>query len=57
MSDIRDLVDNSDTCRDGSHYWPHDYQEGDTCNCGAFYVIKSRVDGLIIEATPDDPED
>lgn len=42
----------SEHCTDARHFWPDDYQEGDTCNCGAFYVIRSGGNGLIIELAP-----
>jgi hypothetical protein len=45
-----------DTCSGDTHRWPHDYQEGDTCNCGAFYVLQSSAAGLMIERAPDADE-
>ncbi len=36
-------------CDGVTHRWPSDYQEGDTCNCGEFYVIQSNSGGLMIE--------
>jgi hypothetical protein len=42
-------------CEGDRHRWPADYQEGDTCNCGAFYAISAR-DGLIIERAPEETE-
>lgn len=32
------------TCKDGRHEWPNDYSDGDTCYCGAFYLIANSVD-------------
>jgi hypothetical protein len=36
-------------CVDLNHFWPEDYQEGDTCNCGAFYAIRANLGGLQIQ--------
>ena len=37
-------------CEGGKHRWRKDYDSGDTCQCGAFYLIE-RQDGTIeIEA-------
>lgn len=29
------------SCSSDEHYWPDDYAAGDTCNCGAFYLIET----------------
>ena len=27
------------TCKNGTHEWPSDYSDGDTCNCGGLYLF------------------
>lgn len=31
-------------CKDGRHEWPRDFSDGDTCFCGAFYLVANGVD-------------
>lgn len=26
-------------CRNGRHFWPSDYTDGDTCECGGLYLF------------------
>jgi hypothetical protein len=29
----------TEECPNGRHTWPPDYSDGDTCNCGMFYLF------------------
>jgi hypothetical protein len=39
-------------CKGDRHDWPRDFSDGDTCYCGAFYLVANAVDDRphIIEA-------
>lgn len=31
-------------CVGGTHFWPDDTVDGDTCNCGAWYRFADRIE-------------
>ena len=35
-------------CDSDTHHWPADYADGDTCNCGEWYLLTERG-GIRIE--------
>lgn len=39
--DVSDLVDLR--CVGDEHVWPDDAEDGDTCNCGAWYRFPDRI--------------
>ena len=45
------VIDNSAPC--GSrHIWPVDFAWGDTCNCGAYYLLRNARGEIQVEQTP-----
>lgn len=48
-----DIVDDRPRCRGMRHYWPLEFDPGDTCNCGAYYLLRI-ADRWVIETARGD---
>lgn len=45
------VVDDAAVCGH-AHVWPLDFEYGDTCYCGAYYLLRDERGVVSIEETP-----